>query len=174
MTETHMRDLGDFTDNELTLRDAKSGGECTFLYRDLETEDLVEYRSLAYKKQGAKVKINVTKAQIHMALKVITGFKTGFFALNGKAISSEPTNSEYYEQWRQLLKRKAPDLLVVFCVAIFDGNAVKGNNADFEPEFVEVEEDDLPVGDEMSGGGSGQTHEEIKEEELPLESSSGE
>ena len=47
MSETNMRDLGDFTDNELTLRDAKSGGECTFLYRDLETDDIVEYRSRA-------------------------------------------------------------------------------------------------------------------------------
>lgn len=174
MSETNMRDLGDFTDNELTLRDAKSGGECTFLYRDLETDDIVEYRSRAYKKANGKVKVNITQAQIIMALKVITGFKEGFFALKDKAISSDPESPEFYKEWKLLLKRKAPDLLVVFATAIFEGNAIKGNTADFEPEFVEADKDELPIEEEISGDGSGQALDEIEEEEPPLESSSGE
>lgn len=178
MTETNMRDLGDFTDNELTLRDAKSGGECTFLYRDLETADIVEYRSRAYKKTGGKVKVNITKAQIVMALKVITGFREGFFALKGKAISSDPKSPEFYTEWKLLLKRKAPDLLVVFATAIFEGNAVKGNTADFEPEFVEADDsslefEEMPGDEQISGDGSKDGLKEIEGEELPLESSSG-
>lgn len=161
MSENNMRDLGDFTDNELTLRDAKSGGECTFLYRDLETDDIVEYRSRAYKKANGKVKVNITQAQIIMALKVITGFKEGFFALKGEAISSDLNSPAFYKEWRQLLKKKAPDLLVVFATAIFEGNAVKGNTADFEPEFKEEAEDISLI-------------EEDTDNELPLENSSGE
>lgn len=170
MTETNMRDLDDFTDNELTIRDAKTGGECTLFYRDIETSDLVEYRSISYKKQtGGKVKVNITKAQLHMALKIITGFKEGYFSLKGKAISSDPNRPGYYKEWKSLLKRKAPELLVVLALQVFEGNAVKGNTADFEPEFVEAEEDE----EEISGDGSGQALGEIDEEERPLESSSG-
>ena len=175
MTETNMRDLDDFTDNELTIRDAKTGGECTLFYRDIKTSDLVEYRSISYKKQtGGKVKVNITKAQLHMALKIITGFKEGYFSLKGKAISSDPKSPEYYEEWKPLLKRKAPELLVVLALQVFEGNAVKGNSADFEPEFVEAEEDALPGEEELSGDGSGQALEEIEGEDIPLESSSGE
>ena len=161
MSETNMRDLGDFTDNELVIRCAKSGGQCTFLYRDIETPDIVKYRSLSYKKTQGKVKVNITKAQITMALDIITGFKDGFFVINKKAISSDSDSPDFYKGWKELLKRKAPDLLVVFTTAIFEGNTVKGNAVDVEAEFSEEESDALPEGD-------------ISEEEVPLESSSGE
>ncbi len=172
MSETNMRDLGDFTDNELTIRDGKSGGVCTLLYRDIESDDIVKYRSLSYKKKEGKVKVNITKAQIIMALDIITGFKDGFFCINGNAISSDSQNPNFYKEWKNLLKRKAPDLLVVFTTAIFEGNSVKGNSADFEAEFVEKEGDDLLIEEEISGDGSGLALEGI--EESPLESSSGE
>ena len=175
MTETNMRDLDDFTDNELTIRDAKTGGECTLFYRDIETEDLVEYRSISYKKQGGgKVKINITKAQLHMALKIITGFKKGYFSLKGNAISSDIKDPEYYKEWKSLLKRKAPELLVVLALQVFEGNAVKGNAADFVPEFEESEEDALLGDQEIAGDGSGQSLTKTDEEELPLETSFGE
>lgn len=174
MSETNMRDLGDFTNNELTLLDGKSGGECTFFYRDIESEDIVKYRSLSYKKKAGKVKVNITKAQIIMAIDIITGFKDGFFCINGKAISSDSQSPNFYKEWKNLLRRKAADLLVVFTTAIFEGNAVKGNSVDFEPEFIEEKKEDLSLDEEISGDGSGQALEEIEEEEPPLESSSGE
>ncbi len=161
MADDITRDLDDFTDNELTIKDAKTGGECTLLYRDIESSDIVEYRSLSYKKQGGgKVKVNITKAQIHMALKIVTGFKEGYFTLKKKPVSSDSTSPFYYEKWRELLKRKAPELLIVLATQVFEGNAVKGNGADFVPEFEEEE-----GAGEIKGEG---------EEELPLESSSGE
>ena len=161
MSEEITRDLDDFTDNELTIRDAKTGGECTLLYRDIESSDIVEYRSISYKKQGGgKVKVNITKAQIHMAMKIVTGFKEGYFTLKKKPVSSDPDSPSYYERWKELLKRKAPELLVVLATQVFEGNAVKGNAADFVPEF---EEED----------GVGEIKKE-DEEEPPLESSFGE
>ena len=62
---------------------------------------------------------------------------------------------------------------MVLALQVFEGNAVKGNAADFEPEFIEADEDDLPIEEEISGDGSGSSLEEIEEEEIPLESSSG-
>ena len=174
MSETNMRDLGDFTDNELVIRDGKSGGKCTFFYRDIETPDIIKYRSLSYKKKQGKVKVNITKAQITMALDIITGFKDGFFVINKKRISSDFESPDFYKGWKELLKRKAPDLLVVFTTAIFEGNSVGGNTVDFEPEFSEAEEDDIPEDERISEDNLKQAIGEIEEEEAPLETSFGE
>ncbi len=175
MEELTGRDLDDCSDNELEINDAKTGKSFTFFYSDIDTPDIVQYRGLAYEKKGSKVKHNITAAQIFMALKKINGFSEGYFKSKGAYISSDEEKENYYPGWKKRLKEKAPDLLVIFSTAVFEGSSVRVNAsgivAEYErPEGEELNFDDLLEKESEQGEKVSETGEE---EEIPLENSFG-
>jgi hypothetical protein len=170
------RDLDDCSDNELEINDAKTGKAFTFFYSDIDTSDIVQYRGLAYEKKGSKVKHNITAAQIFMALKKINGFSENYFKSKGAYISSDEEKENYYPGWKKLLKEKAPDLLVIFSTAVFEGSSVRVNASGIEAEYERPEGEELDFDDllQEEGEQGGKVTEPGAEEEVPLVSSSGE
>lgn len=128
-----MRDLTKSDKNKMIINDARSGSEIELYYRNPTTQEEVEYQSKLFKRQGKKVLINAFGTRLDMGLKILTGFREGDFGIEGKPISSDPQNPDYKENWKDLLKENAADIITAFSFAIFEGaRADTGAEIDFE------------------------------------------
>ncbi|MFA4871375.1 MAG: hypothetical protein WC623_24465 [Pedobacter sp.] len=142
-----MRDLKLSDKNKIGIFDARSGTDIELYYRTPTTSEEVEYQHLLVKRQGRKVIINPFEARLEMGLRILTGFSEGSFGIDGKAISSEPENPNYKENWKDLLKETASDIITTFAFTIFEGARID-TGTDFEIE----EKDDVPPFQKKSKG----------------------
>lgn len=131
-----MRDLKASEKNKLTINDSRSGTEIELYYRNPTTQEEVQYQSKLIKRQGKKVLINAFETRLEMGLKILIGFRDGSFGFDGKPISSEPTSPNYREDWKDLLKESAADIITVFAFHIFEGARID-TGVDFEIEEAE-------------------------------------
>ena len=116
-----------------------------FFYRRPTTEEIVAYNKNLFQKRNGKVVNNVVPVRIEMGLKILTGVQDGVFSFNGKPVSSDPTSSDYYPDWRYLLKNALSGTVANFAFRVFE--AVSEVQIDQE-EIVATEEseDALPLG----------------------------
>lgn len=128
-----MRDLTKSDKNKMVVNDARSGSEIELYYRNPTTHEEVEYQSKLFKRLGKKVLINAFSTRLEMGLKILTGFREGDFGIEGKVISSDPSRPDYKENWKELLKENAADIVTAFSFAVFEGARIDtGAIVDFE------------------------------------------
>jgi hypothetical protein len=116
-----MRDLTRSDKNSLIIDDSRSGTEIQLFYRNPLTEEEVAYQAALYRKHGKKVRLNSYEARLKYGLKILTGFREGDFGQDGAPISADPASPYYRENWKDLLRDEAPDIVTTFAFAIFEG-----------------------------------------------------
>lgn len=134
-----MRDLKPSDRNKMTITDARSGSEIELYYRTPTTQEEVQYQTRLLKKQGKKVLINAFETRLEMGLKILTGFREGDFGVDGTPISSDPSSPNYREDWKELLKQGAADIISTFAFHVFEGARVD-TGIDMDFDFQEVED----------------------------------
>ncbi|HAV56607.1 MAG TPA: hypothetical protein DCX45_03595 [Acinetobacter junii] len=115
-----MRDLKTSEKNELLIFDNASGSRILIYYSTPTTKDRLQFNSLVL--QALTETRDAEKAQevqISLALEKITGFGENCFVYDGKQISSNKEDENYYAGWRSLLKETAADILITFARTIF-------------------------------------------------------
>lgn len=128
-----MRDLTRSDKNKMVINDARSGSEIELYYRNPTTQEEVEYQSKLFKRQGKKVLINAFNTRLEMGLKILTGFREGDFGIEGRPIASDPQDKNYKENWKELLKETAADIVTAFSFTVFEGARIDtGTEVDFE------------------------------------------
>ncbi len=120
------RDLAKSERNALTIQDARSGTPVKFFYKTPTAKQEVAYHNSLYQFKGNQLRFNATETRINFALEIITGFADDAFTDNGKPISSEKGKPGYREDWKEMLKDTASDLLNLFSLTIFEGSRVGG------------------------------------------------
>jgi len=138
-----MRDLETSDRNIITISDARSGTEIELYYRNPTTQEEVEYQTKLYKRKGNKLLLN-PRVKIDLGIQILTGFREGDFGVSGKPISSDPNNSNYRPDWKDLVKRTAGDIISTFATVVFEGARV-ASDTDVEVETVIEGDDVLPL-----------------------------
>jgi len=72
-----MRDLAKTDKNVLTINDTISGDKIELYYRLPTTEEMVDYQSHMFRRQGKKLLINAFETRLNYGLKILTGFREG-------------------------------------------------------------------------------------------------
>lgn len=115
------RDITTTDKNEMEIYDQLSGSRIIFFYKTIETSDHLKYRSKVLKLLTASQDTKeVQLFQIDNILEIITGFSKDSFERNGKPISSDPKDKNYYEGWKGMLKEKCGDLLLTANTILFE------------------------------------------------------
>jgi len=127
-----MRDLKQNDQNKITFEDPISGSEVTVFYRLPTTSDRVEFEAASYRREGDKMIDNTPQARIDSALKILTGFSDGSFGYDGQPISSDPSNPHYREDWKDLIRETASDLLSALSLKVFMGLRIIQNTREGE------------------------------------------
>jgi hypothetical protein len=150
-----MRDLTN-EPNIFKIRDGVSGEVKEFIYR---TPTAMEHQAYAAKSlglRGNKAVISrkgIADARVEFGLKILIGIKDDQFGVGGKPISSDPQSPDYREDWKELLKQYAPDLISLFAVDVFDGTkAISDSN--IQIEFEEDAEEVVPFGTSSAPSGT--------------------
>ena len=130
-----MRELQSSDRNEIEIKDSRSGGSILLYYRNPTPEEQASYQARMIKRKGNKVQLNLYPTRLEFGLKVITGFRPGDFGLGGKPISSDPSAENYREDWKEVLRAGAHDIVTTFGRAVFENASVE--------EGIEIEEADV-------------------------------
>lgn len=131
------KDLSSNVINEFSVFDKPSQSTITLFYRKPKNAEFIQYQSAlvntAVKNKDSIDKVSETlNTAVEWALKFITGFKKGSYVIDGKEISSDEKDVNYYPEWKELLRKEAFSELNTFV------NVVLG-----EPNYV-VKGDKLP------------------------------
>jgi hypothetical protein len=150
-----MRDLTN-EPNVFKIRDGVSGEVKEFIYRTPTAMDHQAYAAKSLGLIGNKAVISrkaISEARVEFGLRILIGIKDNQFGMAGKPISSNPESPDYWEDWKELLKQYAPDLISLFAVAVLDGTHMV-NNSNIEVEFKEDAEEVVPFGTSSAPSGS--------------------
>jgi len=108
------RELGKTELNKIIVFDKISGSTIELYYRSITSTERIQYKSAILNQLTKSNNIEDAIAmQLAWAEKIITGFKKGDFTLDGKIISSDPSDSDYYAGWFSILKEMATDILLL-------------------------------------------------------------
>lgn len=135
-----MRDLKKNEKNVLAINDARSGSEIELYYRNPTTQEEVAFNNSFVKRKGNKMVLNAYATRLEFGLKIMTGFREGDFGYEGKPISSEPASANYREDWKEIVKDGAHDIVVTLARAVFEGTKAKAVVEDVELEEENLEE----------------------------------
>ena len=93
------------------------------LYAMPSTAQRVAFETSAYSREGDTLIDESASARIDAAIGIVTGWEpAGYFVdVDGKAISTNPASPDYREDWRDLLKETASDILDVVGRIVFQG-----------------------------------------------------
>lgn len=124
----------------MLIHDGRSGTDIMLYYRNPSTQEEVRYQSKLFKRQGRKLMINAYDTRLEMGLKILTGFREGDFGVKGEPISSDPQSPHYRENWKELLKTHAADIVTAFAFQVFEGaRPDMGMEIDFGANGDEIE-----------------------------------
>ena len=135
-----MRDLKQSDQNTLIIKDAISGTDIELYYRLPLTSERVAYQNKLVSRKNGKIQIHAIEARIEFGLKILTGFREGDFGFDGKPISANPQSQNYKENWKELIKATAADIVNAFAFVIFEGASLQT-----EPEIEPEEDEDHPL-----------------------------
>jgi hypothetical protein len=115
----------------MTMIDHLGGGDrVRFHYRMPTTAERNAYESEAIQRQGRKVKFKRAEAQLKYGLRILEGFDEGPFVVpvpgkkgKTKPIASDQTSQNYAENWKELIKKHAADLVRLLGAQVFEGSA---------------------------------------------------
>jgi hypothetical protein len=131
------------------IYDAPSGQTCGIYYRRPKPSECIAYQSSLVKRKGDKIQDNTFKTRLEFGLKIITGVREGDYGIeNGNGvvpIASDPSSSDYREDWKELLARIAHLHVVAVAALAFEGVAARGKTGvEFEQETGEGADEILP------------------------------
>lgn len=141
-----MRELKSSDRNVITVRDGRTGTDIELYYRSPTSREEVLYQSNLVRRKGKKVVVNAG-VRVRFALDILTGFRDGDFGYEGRPISSNPESPNYREDWKEIVKEGASDILRTLSLAVFEGTKVETGDLlemDFDDEIV-LEEDAAPL-----------------------------
>lgn len=129
-----MRDLKQSDQNTLIIKDAISGTDIELTYRLPLTSERVAYQNRLVSRRNGKIQVHAVEARIEFGLKILTGFREGDFGFDGKPISADPQSPNYKENWKELVRATAADIINAFAFVVFEGASV---NTDAETDTGE-------------------------------------
>lgn len=91
-------------------------------YRAPTTEEIVGFGAEGMVRKGNKIHNRLMAARIKYGARVLTGFKEGSFAADGKPISADPKDKKAYRaDWKELLVKAAPQMVAAVGQVAFEG-----------------------------------------------------
>ena len=111
--------------------DSATGEEVEITHRLPTTQEEIEFQRKTFRKREKKnispedIARNLAEIRIDFGLRIVTGFKEGDFGVDGKPISSDPVSTNFYPEWKALLRDKAPRILSALAVGVFEGGRVQ-------------------------------------------------
>lgn len=130
-----MRELQASDRNEIEIKDSRSGSGILLYYRNPTPEEQASYQARMIKRKGNKVTLNLYPTRLEFGLKVITGFRDGDFGFGGKPISSDSSAENYREDWKEVVRAGAHDIVTTLGRVVFENTSVE--------EAIEIEEADV-------------------------------
>ena len=133
-----MLDLGKQDVFRKIIFDSATGQEVELLHRLPTTSEEVEFQRKTFRRRDRKsispedIARNLAEIRVDFGLRIVTGFKDGDFGVDGKPISSDPESTNFYPEWKNPLRDKAPRIISALAVAVFEGGRVQA--ADEEDE----------------------------------------
>ena len=126
-----MLDLGKQDVFRKIVFDSATGQEVELLHRLPTTQEEVEFQQRTFRRRNKKnispedIARNLAEIRVEFGLKIVTGFKDGDFGVDGKPISSDPESTNFYPEWKNLLREKAPRIVSALAVGVFEGGRVQ-------------------------------------------------
>jgi|GEM_PF-895918 len=112
----------------LRLRDP-IGGECLTLYYRIPTsEERLAYQTSAFRIEGGGPRLKLAETRLDFGLTLLTGFAPGDFTLEIDG-EERPLEVDAEGQWKDCLKRLAPDVVSFLGQYIFEGLRVASEAA---------------------------------------------
>lgn len=134
-----MRDLS----TDIYEASVQDGDEVHVLsYRRPTNQEHAAYGAALMRREGGKLLNRVVETRVKFGLRILTGFKKGSLGIQGKPISSDENDPDYYADWKNLLEKYVPDVVAAVGRHAFEGTQVVQGQLDFESE---IELDDLPL-----------------------------
>ncbi len=135
-------------DCELTIQDNVSNSEITLKYRVPEPDELIKYRNGQTQRKRNKIIDCSAENRQKWGAKILTGVGDGSFEkkVDGSwvPISSDPKSPNRDPEWKEQVKKQAPDLIETLAVYVFDASSMpiapEENTEEADPE----EDDDIP------------------------------
>lgn len=128
--------------NELKIRDNISKSEIILYYRTPTSEEQGAYTNQCVQRIRNKVVNKTGGTRMKFGSKILAGFRDGDFTIpkDGKivAISSDEKSENFYPGWKDLILKKASDLIEVLAMHVFESPVQVDDDDDSED--VEVED----------------------------------
>ena len=116
------------------------GVEVGVYHREPETEEIHQYNNEAIRRKGQKVTFRQTQAQYKFGAKILKGLVEGAFGVpdeEGKKlvpVSSDPASPDYRQDWKELLLKRAPAVVITLGAAIFGGTEAVDEAEDLDDD----------------------------------------
>src|SRR3989304_5326416 len=122
-----MLDLGKQDVFRKIVFDSATGQEVELSHRLPTTLEEVEFQRKTFRRRDRKsispedIARNLAEIRLDFGLRIVTGFKDGDFGVDGKPISSDPESTNFYPEWKNLLRDKAPRIISALAVGVLEG-----------------------------------------------------
>ena len=125
------RELKATDNNELVFYDKISDSEITLFYKNLTNTERLQFRTAVLNQlmKGAEPE-DMNELQLQWAEKILTGINKGDFKVEGKQISSDEKDKDYYAGWKGLIKESAPEFLLALVDLVYDPISYRVTNSD--------------------------------------------
>jgi hypothetical protein len=121
---------------KVTFTDNIAGGKITLEYRLPTPDERVIYSNALITRKGKKVESAYGETRQKWGYNILTGITDGEFGRNKKTpISSSPQSPIYDAEWKEIVKKFAPDVIERLAMHVFE-NALT---------ISEVEEEENPT-----------------------------
>jgi len=132
------RRLGDEL-NELRFQDNISGSTIVLYYRMPTTQETVRYTNEITVRQRNRIVSRLGETRQKYGFIILQGIRTGDFEVKKGdkyvPIASDPQSEYYVQDWKETIKKHAPDLIELLAIRVFESPAEE----DIEPEDTEGE-----------------------------------
>ncbi|SDB04024.1 hypothetical protein SAMN05660653_00187 [Desulfonatronum thiosulfatophilum] len=138
--------------NIIEIRDTIGGCVHEIYFRVPTTKERARYNAGRFYRDGKKIVDRTFVQNIEYGLAIMVGFRKGTFGIDGKAFSADKSDPDYREDWKELLRKAAPEIAAAVGGTVLGGvEMVRLPSAeDLEDLELTVEEYE-PVGESSSG-----------------------
>jgi hypothetical protein len=114
----------DLSSNIYTAK-VRDGDEVhTLTYRRPTNQEHAAYGASLTQRKGGKLINRVMETRLKFGLRILVGFEKGTMGFQGQLISSDPEDSDYYSDWKNLLEQAVPDIVSAIGRQAFEGTQV--------------------------------------------------
>jgi hypothetical protein len=141
------------TRNVLEIDDKISGSVLSIYYVMPSNPDRVAYSNAFFERKGSKVvaKADSLGIKASFGAKIVAGFEKGAFTLDGKIISSDSSDPDYFPDWKKFMSTSAMDVLAYLATTVFEALARPVTPLDFEIEdLAKPEEPEVSAPEEAA------------------------